>query len=181
MYIFQTANYIYLLFYLSFFYFAFFESNFFVFYVQPHFCFVQPKWWLVSRTHMSCQKEKTFAALQNDHNINNNNNNSHNNIIMTLLSPRFATYRTSSTTRADTAVEPSFHTGDLKKIIIEKLHKDLESFQIISGKNKLYNPYVRNLTKNYHLTWKNLWLTQDFFSCVSVSYTHLTLPTICSV
>lgn len=55
---------------------------------------------------------------------------------MTLLSPRFATYRTSSTTRADTAVEPSFHTGDLQKTIIEKLHKDLESFQIISGKNK---------------------------------------------
>lgn len=66
---------------------------------------------------------------------------------MTLLSPRFATYRTSSTTRADTAVEPSFHTGDLQKIIIEKLHKNLVSFQIISQRNKLYNPYVKNLIK----------------------------------
>ena len=97
--------------------------------------------------HMSCQNEKIFAALQNDHNINNNNNNIAA-IIMTLLSPRFATYSTSSTTRADTAVEPSFHTGDLQKIIIKQLHKNLEIISNNFRKKKLYNPFVRNLTKN---------------------------------
>ena len=122
----------------SYFLFCFFPNLvlfFLFFYVQPHFCFVPPKWWLVSRTHVLSKGKKHLQPWRM--------------IIiwikiitkaittMTLLSPRFATYRTSSTTRADTAVEPSFHTGDLQKIIKEKLHKNLESFQIISGKKTI--------------------------------------------
>lgn len=111
--------------------------------------------------------KKIFAALQNDHNINNNNNNIAV-IIMTLLSPRFATYSTSSTTRADTAVEPSFHTGDLQKIIIKQLHKNLE---IISNN-------FRKKKTNYTILLSGIWqkisiiemekplINMGFFSCI---------------
>ena len=72
-------SYIYLLFYLFFFFILLFFNLIFLVFMSNHIFVLsnQNGDWLAG--HMSCQKEKTFAALQNDHNMNNSNNNSHNN------------------------------------------------------------------------------------------------------